>query len=265
MDHLLGCGWNRDYGANTSRLPPARATLPSVHSLGNIAPMSSTSSGYRAAVRLGVTLAPALGLINPKIRAAARAREHAGERLLDWARRKRDPSRPVVWFHASSVGEGLQAQSVLRALRRLRPDCQILYTHFSPSAEGLANQVEAEAADYLPYDLPTNVDRLLHALEPDLLVFAKLDVWAELSTRAASSGVAVALVAGTVSPGSSRLRWPVRSLLEPGYRAVAAAAVVAPEDGKRLRRLGVDPDRIQVLGDPRYDSVTDRVHAVRKD
>jgi 3-deoxy-D-manno-octulosonic-acid transferase len=227
--------------------------------------MSSTSSGYRAAVRLGVTLAPALSLINSKIRSATGARKRAGERLLDWGRRRRDPARPVVWFHASSVGEGLQAQSVLRALRRLHPDCQILYTHFSPSAEGLANQMDADAADYLPYDLPANVDRLLNALEPDLLVFAKADVWPELSTRAANSGVAVALVAGTVSPGSSRLRWPVRALLEPGYRAVAAAAVVAPEDGERLRRLGVEPDRIRVLGDPRYDSVTDRVLTVSRD
>jgi 3-deoxy-D-manno-octulosonic-acid transferase len=227
--------------------------------------MPSTSSGYRAAVRVGATLAPALGLLNPKIRAAARAREGAGDRLLDWARWSRDPARPVVWFHASSVGEGLQAQSVLRALRRIRPDCQILYTHFSPSAEALAQRMEADGADYLPYDFPANVDRLLHALEPDLLVFAKLDVWAELSTRAATSGVHVAIVAGTVSQGSSRLRWPVRALLEPGYRAVTAAAVIAPEDGHRLQRLGVDPGRIRVLGDPRFDSVFDRVRAVPSD
>jgi 3-deoxy-D-manno-octulosonic-acid transferase len=109
------------------------------------------------------------------------------------------------------------------------------------------------------------VDRLLYALEPDLLVFAKLDVWAELSTRAATSGVNVAIVAGTVSQGSSRLRWPVRTLLEPGYRAVTVAAVIAPEDGHRLQQLGVEPARIRVLGDPRFDSVVDRVRSVRPD
>jgi 3-deoxy-D-manno-octulosonic-acid transferase len=227
--------------------------------------MPSTSSGYRVAVRVGAALAPAVGLISQKIRAAARARENAGDKLLDWARWSRDPARPVVWFHASSVGEGLQAQSVIRALRRIRPDCQILYTHFSPSAEPLARRIEADAADYLPYDFPANVDRLLEAVRPDLLVFAKLDVWAELSTRAATTGVNVAIVAGTVSPGSSRLRWPVRALLEPGYRAVTAAAVIAPEDGSRLERLGVDPNRIHVLGDPRFDSVLERVQNVRPD
>jgi len=245
-------------------LIPSKA-LPFAPVAGNIAAMPTTSWGYRAAVRLGITLAPALGLFDPKIRAGTRARRIAGERLLDWARWSRDEDRPLVWFHAASVGEGLQAESVLRQLRRIRPDCQIIYTHFSPSAEALAGRLEVDAADYLPYDLPDRVDRLLRVLEPDLLVFAKLDVWPELSTRAATTGAQVAIVAATVSPGSGRLRWPARGLLEPGYRAIAAAAAISQGDATRLARLGVSSDRIQVLGDPRFDSVADRVQAVPPD
>ncbi len=227
--------------------------------------MPSTSWGYRAALRLGSALAPALGLLHPKIRARTRARREAGDRLLDWARWSLDPARPLVWFHAASVGEGLQAESVIQHLRLIRPDCQIVYTHFSPSAEALARRLEVDAADYLPYDLPGAADRLLRALEPDVLVFAKLDLWPELATRAATSGVQVAIVAATVSPGSSRLRWPARTLLHPGYEAVSAAAAISSDDADRLARLGVAPDRIRVLGDPRFDSVAQRVRAVAPD
>jgi 3-deoxy-D-manno-octulosonic-acid transferase len=227
--------------------------------------MPSTTWGYRAALRVGTALAPALGWFDPKIRAGTRARREAGDRLLDWARWNRNESRPLVWFHAASVGEGLQAESVLRRLRQMRPDCQVIYTHFSPSAEGLAARLQVDAADYLPYDLPNRVDRLLQALEPDLLVFAKLDVWPELSTRAATSGTQVAIVAATVSPGSGRLRWPARRLLEPGYRAVAAAGAISSDDATRLVHLGVAPDRIRVLGDPRFDSVAERVRGVAPD
>jgi 3-deoxy-D-manno-octulosonic-acid transferase len=163
--------------------------------------------------------------------------------------------------HAASAGEGLQAEAVLHQVRRLRPDCQAVYTHFSPSAAGLAARMAVDVADYLPYDLPRNVDRLLSALKPDLLVFAKLDLWPELATRAAGAGTPVAMVAATVSPGSSRLRWPARALLRPGYSAVTAAAVISAEDGARLARLGVPPAHIHVLGDPRFDSVTERVRA----
>ncbi len=103
------------------------------------------------------------------------------------------------------------------------------------------------------------------SLQPDLLVFAKLDVWPELSTRAAGSGADVALIAATVSPGSGRLRWLARRLLEPGYRAITVAAAIAPDDASRLERLGVAPERIQILGDPRFDSVVARVKAVAPD
>jgi 3-deoxy-D-manno-octulosonic-acid transferase len=266
MDHLLGCRWNGtaeiilagflDLEQGSSVCRSRRQHLPA---------MPTTSLAYRAAVRLGTALAPALGLLAPKVRVGARARQDAGERLLEWARWNRNGDRPLVWFHAASVGEGLQAESVLLRLRAIRPDCQIVYTHFSPSAEKLANRLEVDAADYLPYDLPDRVDRLLRALEPDLLVFAKLDVWPELSTRAATTGVQVAIVAATVSPGSGRLRWPARGLLQPGYEAVAAAAAISPEDATRLARLGVSTDRIRVLGDPRFDSVADRVRAVSPD
>jgi 3-deoxy-D-manno-octulosonic-acid transferase len=227
--------------------------------------MPTTTSGYRTAVRIGAALEPILGRLNPRLRAGALARQDAGDRLLDWARWNRDPSRPLAWFHAASVGEGLQARSVLLQFRRLQPTCQIVYTHFSPSAEALARDIEADAVDYLPYDLPAPMDRLLSELEPDLLVFAKLDVWPELATRAALSGCDVAIVAATVSPGSSRLRWPARRFLEPGYQAISRAAAVAPEDAGRLERLGVGPERIQVLGDPRFDSARDRVRAVGVD
>ncbi len=149
--------------------------------------------------------------------------------------------------------------------RRMRPDCQLIYTHFSPSAATLAGQLAVDAADYLPYDLPELVDQLLAGLEPRLLVFAKLDVWAELSTRAAAAGVTVAIVAGTVSPGSGRLRWPARNLLAPGYQVVAAAAAVSDEDAARLGLLGVSPAHIRVLGDPRFDSVAERVASVGSD
>jgi 3-deoxy-D-manno-octulosonic-acid transferase len=161
------------------------------------------------------------------------------------------------------VGEGLQAESVLRHLRRLCPDCQIVYTHFSPSAEAFAAGLPVDAADYLPYDLPDSVDRLLTSLQPDLLVFSKLDVWPELSTRASTTGTEVAIVAATVSLGSGRLRWPARTLLRPGYRVAAAAAAISSEDAVRLARLGVAPERIQVLGDPRFDSVMEKVRAVK--
>jgi 3-deoxy-D-manno-octulosonic-acid transferase len=227
--------------------------------------MPATSRAYRAAVLVGTAFAPMLGRLNRKTDEGHRRRLGSTGRLLAWAAANRARDRPLVWVHAASVGEGLQAESVLLELRRLVPHCQLLYTHFSPSAEPLAKRLPVDAADYLPYDRPAEIEDLLAGLTPDLLVFAKLDLWPELATRAAARGVSVALVAGTVSAGSGRLRWPARTLLRPGYAAVSLAGAIAEDDAVRLARLGVPPDRIAVLGDPRYDSVVAKVKAIAPD
>ncbi|HEY8256615.1 MAG TPA: glycosyltransferase N-terminal domain-containing protein [Gemmatimonadales bacterium] len=227
--------------------------------------MPETSLSYRALVRAAVTVVPLLALVDSKVRAGHRGRRGAEGHLSEWARRGRDPARPLAWFHASSVGEGLQAGSVIDELRRLQPDCQFVFTHFSPSAEPLAKRLSVDASGYAPYDLPGPTGALLDALRPDLVVFSKLDLWPELATQAAARGVPVAIVAGTVSPGSSRLRWPARSLLAPGYGSVVAAGVIAEPDASRLALLGVDRSAIHVLGDPRFDSVMQRVRATGAD
>jgi 3-deoxy-D-manno-octulosonic-acid transferase len=224
--------------------------------------MPPTSWSYRAALRLGVALVPVIGLADPKVGEGHRPRRRAADRLAWWASSHRDYGRPLVWFHAASVGEGRQAESVLDELRRQVPACQIVYTHFSPSAEPLARRLSVDVADYLPYDAPSTVERVLDALAPDLLVFAKLDLWPELASRADARGTGVALVAATVSPGSGRLRWPARELLRPGYAAVTVAGAISEADAARLATLGVPRPRIRVTGDPRFDSVAARVAAI---
>ena len=227
--------------------------------------MPATPLAYRCLTALGSALLPLAARAGRKIREGHAGRLAAPEMLRRWAVAHRRPDRPLVWFHASSVGEGLQAESVLRALRALHPDAQYAYTHFSPSAQPLARRVPADIAGYVPYDRPAAVAAALDALAPDLLVFSKLDLWPELATAAAARGVTVAMVAATVSPGSGRLGWPARALLHAGYGAVAAAGAVAEDDAERLARLGVRRERIRVLGDPRFDSVIERVGAVLPD
>jgi 3-deoxy-D-manno-octulosonic-acid transferase len=227
--------------------------------------MPGTSLLYRGAVRLAAGLLPAAALLDPKLARAREVRVGVLDRARRWGASGRDPSRPLVWFHAPSVGEGLQAEAVIGALRERHAACQLTYTHFSPSAEALARRIGADFADYLPWDTPGAVDTMLDALRPTVLVFTKLDLWPELATRAAARGVRVVLVAATVRPGSGRLGWPARDLLAPGYAALDAVGAVDPADAVRLSALGARPDRITVTGDPRYDSVLAKVGGVPGD
>ncbi|MEE8268105.1 MAG: glycosyltransferase N-terminal domain-containing protein [Gemmatimonadales bacterium] len=227
--------------------------------------MARTSIWYRAGLQAARHLVPLATPLSPKLKQGHAGRLRAVDLLRRWADAARDPRCPLVWFHASSVGEGLQAAGVLEALRRRHPDWQYAFTHFSPSASELAKSLPVDIATYLPYDVVAEVEAALEALQPSAVVFTKLDLWAELACRAGERGSRVMLVAGTVRSGSSRLRWPARTLLRSGYQAVTLAGAIADEDAARLERLGVPHGRIQVTGDPRYDSVAGRVAGVAPD
>jgi 3-deoxy-D-manno-octulosonic-acid transferase len=226
--------------------------------------MPSTSPLYRLIAGAAVPAVPLL-LRDAHQRDAHRARLASPALLEAWARERRDPARPLAWFHAPSVGEGLQARAVMQALRRLRPDMQFIYTHYSPSAVEFAATIGTDWSGYLGYDRPRDVERMLAAAAPTLLVFTKLDLWPELAVRAANRGARVAMVAATVSPESGRLRWPSRSLTRAGYAALDIAAAITTEDATRLQSLGCRADRIAVTGDPRVDSVLDVVAQPSKD
>jgi 3-deoxy-D-manno-octulosonic-acid transferase len=231
--------------------------------------MSATSLVYRL-VQAGVRAAgPAVATL-PGVRASKLGRGIRGRRdahglLARWGREGRDPSRPVFWFHAPSVGEGLQARAVIEALGRRRSDAQVLFTHFSPSAEKLARSMPAAASGYLPWDLVGPMARVLEAVRPDALVFTKTEVWPVLVALAAARGTPAALVAATLPAGAGRLRRPARALLGPTWKTLAAVAAIAEEDGCRFVGLGAVPGRVRVTGDPGIDSAAQRVADVPAD
>lgn len=216
--------------------------------------------------RAAAWVAPAGG---GKLRESLRGRRGVRARLAAWAAAHRDPARPLLWVHAPSVGEGLQARPVLELARAERPDVQVAYTHFSSSAAPFARRLVADGladvADYLPFDTGGDADALLATLAPHALVFSKLDVWPVLAERARRRGVRLGLVSATLPAGSSRRGRLAAALLRDAYAALDAVGAIDTADAERLVGLGVSAGRIRVTGDTRYDQVWRRARAVGVD
>jgi 3-deoxy-D-manno-octulosonic-acid transferase len=218
--------------------------------------------GYDAAGQLARALAALAPDGDAKLLRALRARRGIRTRYARWGASGRDASRPLLWMHAPSVGEGLQARPVLQLARANRPDAQLAYTFFSPSAAAFARGLDVDFADYLPFDTDGEARSALSALAPRALVFSKLDVWPNLARVAGKRGVALGLVSATLAEGSSRRRGVAARLLADPYARLDAVGAIDARDAERLVALGVRRDRIVVTGDTRYDQVWARVRSV---
>lgn len=218
--------------------------------------------GYRALGQLARGAAAVAPNSESKLLRTLRARRGIRARYRAWGASGRDAHRPLLWMHAPSVGEGLQARPVLELMRQRRPDVQLAYTHFSPSAKAFARGLDVDFQDYLPFDTPGDAEVALTSLAPTALVFSKLDVWPVITHEALARGVRLGMISATLARGSSRRSRTASALLRDAYAALEVVGAIDAADADRLVQLGVRPNVITVTGDTRYDQVWLRAQRV---
>lgn len=143
-------------------------------------------------------------------------------------------------------------------MRTRRPDVQIAYTFYSPSAEPLSQSLKVDFADYLPFDTFADADAIVAALRPSAIVFSKLDIWPALTEQAAVARVPVGVISATLAESSGRRGLFARALLTDAYRVIERVGAIDEEDADHFRQMGVRAERIEVTGDTRYDQVWKR-------
>jgi 3-deoxy-D-manno-octulosonic-acid transferase len=143
-------------------------------------------------------------------------------------------------------------------MRSSRPETQLAYTWFSPSAVRFAENLDVDFRDYLPLDTAADMTAALDALRPSALVYSKVDVWPNLTRIARERRVKLGMISATLSEGSSRRSGLARALLEDAYASLDAVGAIDGDDAGRLVELGVRRDAIEVTGDTRYDQVWER-------
>ncbi|MEP6690490.1 MAG: glycosyltransferase N-terminal domain-containing protein [Gemmatimonadaceae bacterium] len=217
---------------------------------------------YECAAQLARAAAAIAPAGDAKTIRALRARRGIRDRYRAWgATAARDATRPLLWMHAPSVGEGLQARPVLQSIRAARPRTQLAYTFYSPSAESFARTLDVDFRDYLPFDDAGDARQALDSLRPAALVFSKLDVWPTLAREATTRGVALGLLSATLAASSGRRSWIAAALLRDAYAALDAIGAISGDDAERLVALGARAGAVTVTGDTRYDQVWERAAA----
>jgi len=162
-------------------------------------------------------------------------------------------SRGALWLHAVSVGEVGVAATLAQALP---PDLPLLVTTVTPTGQERARALFSGRAGvaYLPFDLGFAVQRFFRRHEPSALILVEGDYWPLLLREARRRGLPVAVVNGRVGDRSFHRMLRLRAVLGPLFAAVDRFGVQTAGDRDRLVRLGIDPGRVVVTGNLKYES-----------
>ncbi len=167
------------------------------------------------------------------------------------------PAAPTgrVWCHAVSAGEAAAAAPVLRNLKALRPDLELLVTNTTLAGHEMAEKASPPGTLFqaYPVDWPFCVVPSLRRSRPDAIVLVEMEIWPNFIQAAKRRGVPVLLISGRVSDRGLRralrfrpwLAWPLGMLDFVGMQSEV--------DAERAVLLGAPADRVRVLGNTKFD------------
>jgi len=175
-----------------------------------------------------------------------------GERF-GWCR----PSDHVtpVWLHAVSVGEVEAAAPLIRRLIDRYGNDPILVTCGTPTGSARIRELFGETVDhcYLPYDLPTSVDRFLARKRPARAIIIEAELWPNLYAACHRRRVPLVLVNARMSPGSFRAWSRVPRLARVMLGRITCVLAQHEDDATRFVQLGAPADRVRASGNIKFD------------
>ena len=165
-------------------------------------------------------------------------------------------NRGVIWVHALSVGEVLSAASLLYSLRDQFPEYELFFTTTSETGQQVARERLAGLNCrfyYLPLDQWWIVRRTVKTIGASLFVLVETDLWPNLLWCLAREGTPVVLVNGKVSDRSFPRYRLGRRFISGVFNNIDVLCMQSEEDGRRMRMLGVEASKVNVIGNIKFD------------
>lgn len=159
------------------------------------------------------------------------------------------------WMFASSMGEVRAAATLMRGLRAFGLKSSVYLFVMTRSGRLQAEKAALwENVFYIPFDFRWVHRRLIRQLRPQAMMFVEGEWWPNLLREARASHIPTVLVNGRISQEAFHrwLRLPrfARSVV----RNLDHAIVQAETDRKRLETLGLEPGKIRVTGNLKFNA-----------
>lgn len=193
-------------------------------------------------------------LFNDKIKRGIKDRKRLNneiESLLD----KLDSNKKRVWFHSSSMGEFEQAKPIIEKMKQTE-DVYVIVTFFSPSGyDNSKNYSFADIVTYIPLDTRKRCKKFLDAIQTDVAVFMRYDIWPNMILELDEREIPTLLVDATMRYNSPRKYGLAKTFHSFIFGKIDKILTVTDEDRKNFLEFNLDEERVLKVGDTRYDRV----------
>lgn len=167
--------------------------------------------------------------------------------------------REAIWVHAVSVGEVLAAKSLVSAMRARFPGRPIFVSTITATGQSVARERLEGASGffYFPFDWQGPVRRAFRRIRPAAVVILETEIWPNFLREARREGVPVIFVNSRISERSMRRFRRFRPVIGDFYSRVMSDGAVflaqSRDDARRLGEMGAPGNRIEVMGNLKYD------------
>ena len=163
-------------------------------------------------------------------------------------------SKPIIWFHCSSVGEFEQARPLIEWYKENRKEYSILLTFFSPSGyEMRKNYPLADWIYYLPMDTSRNARRFIDTVSPAKAIFIKYEFWYNYLTQLKKKGIETYIVSAIFRKDQVFFK-PYGGLFRKMLKSFTALFVQDDLSLQLLKEIGITSN-VTICGDTRFDRV----------
>ena len=161
----------------------------------------------------------------------------------------------LIWVHAVSVGELLAVAPLVERMLQEWPDKAVLITNTTPTGSEQTQKLFGDRVEHtwFPFDTPLVTGAFLRHWSPQLVVMVETEIWPNVMASAHEQGIPVALVNARLSARSARGYARLGDFTRETLKGFSLIAAQSKSDDRRFRRIGAEPDAMQVVGSIKFD------------
>ena len=164
----------------------------------------------------------------------------------------------TLWLYALSLGEVKAAAPVLKKLHNESPHLKIVVSVTTDSGyEGAVEHLKmAENIFFHPLDCLPFTSLALNRVKPDLYIVTDTGFWPGLTDQLYKQNTPQILFNGRISHRSAKGYLKAGSLFKTMFQQFDRLCMQNKNSEQAAAALGVNPDKVEVIGDPKFDSLS---------